>query len=127
TALLPSLLCGGCGFGLIIGPLTTLILARVEPNLAGAAAGVLATAQQVGGALGIAVVGALLFGRIEGAAGTALTRGALFSLATQTALRFNLAAFVVVLGLFFLLPTPRAQPAQVAAADTVQERIPDAI
>jgi len=68
---------------------------------------------QVGGALGIAVVGALQFGRIESATASALTHGQLFSLATETALRFNLAAFLVVLALFFLLPAaqPRLNPA----------------
>ena len=64
-ALLPSLLVGGAGFGLIIGPLTTIILAGVQPVMAAAASGVLSTAQQVGGALGIAIVGTLLFGQLE--------------------------------------------------------------
>ncbi|MBC8077515.1 MAG: MFS transporter, partial [Chloroflexales bacterium] len=106
---------GGAGFGLIIGPLTTLILAGVRPALAASAAGVLGTAQQVGGALGIAVVGALLFGRIEGLNGVAsLARAAAFSQATQGALYFNLGAFAVALVLFALLPAgrPEAQPAR---------------
>ena len=51
-SLFPALLIGGSGFGLIIGPLTTLILAGVASERAAAAAGVLTTAQQVGGGAG---------------------------------------------------------------------------
>jgi predicted MFS family arabinose efflux permease len=120
-ALLPVLLIGGAGFGLIIGPLTTLILAGVAPERAAAASGVLATAQQVGGALGIAVVGALLFGRVEAAASGVLPQAELFSQATAAALGFNLGAFALALGLFALLP--RRQPAQ--QPSSAPERAPE--
>jgi MFS family permease len=125
-SLVPALLVGGSGFGLIIGPLTTLILAGVAVDRAAAAAGVLATAQQVGGALGIAVVGALLFGQVEHAAPTALDRAELFSLATATALRFNLAAFSMALGLFALLPARRPAMQLATPAESTREPASDA-
>lgn len=121
--LLPVLLVGGAGFGLIIGPLTTLILAGVAPERAAAASGVLATAQQVGGALGIAVVGALLFGRIESVAPGVLPRPELFSQATAAALGFNLGAFALALGLFALLPSRRAAPQPLSTSETAAEPV----
>lgn len=81
----------------------------MAPERAAVASGVLATAQQVGGALGIAVVGALLFGRIESVAPGALSRPELFSQATVAALGFNLAAFVLAFGLFTFLPGRRLE------------------
>jgi MFS family permease len=124
-SLLPVLLVGGAGFGLVIGPLTTLILAGVSPERAAAASGVLATAQQVGGALGIAVVGALLFGRIERVAPGALSRPELFSQATAAALGFNLGAFVLALRLFALLPGGRPVPRQAPASEHAPEPAPE--
>ncbi|MGH9068743.1 MAG: MFS transporter, partial [Acidimicrobiales bacterium] len=62
--LLPSLAFAGVGSGLTIAPNTNTVLARVPVASAGAAGGVLSTAQRVGTALGIAVVGVLLFGSL---------------------------------------------------------------
>ncbi|MGW2375508.1 MFS transporter [Kitasatospora sp. NPDC001683] len=60
--LAPGLFVDGLGMGLVIAPVTTVVLAAVEPELAGAAAGVVATVQQVGGAVGIALIGLLYYG-----------------------------------------------------------------
>ncbi|MCZ9342332.1 MFS transporter, partial [Streptomyces sp. TRM76130] len=60
--LLAPLLVAGLGFGLTVTPLVTLILSRIAAHEAGSASGALTTAQQVGSALGIAVIGALFFG-----------------------------------------------------------------
>ena len=51
----------GAGMGLITGPLTQVAIAGVRTEHAGAASGVLATAQQVGNAVGAAVIGVLFF------------------------------------------------------------------
>jgi EmrB/QacA subfamily drug resistance transporter len=50
----------GTGIGLIIAPLTQAAMAGLPPTRAGVAAGTLNTSRQVGAALGIAVLGALL-------------------------------------------------------------------
>jgi MFS family permease len=47
----------GAGLGLVIGPLLATVLLGVPGPDSGAASGVLATAQQFGGALGVAVIG----------------------------------------------------------------------
>jgi EmrB/QacA subfamily drug resistance transporter len=64
--LLPGLALAGFGIGLVLVPLTAIVLAKLEVSHAGAASGVLSTALQVGGALGIAVVGVVFFGALPG-------------------------------------------------------------
>ncbi len=51
----------GLGPGLLVIPLVDLALATVDVHDAGAGSGVFSTFQQVGGALGIAAVGAVFF------------------------------------------------------------------
>jgi EmrB/QacA subfamily drug resistance transporter len=67
--LVPGLLVDGVGMGLALGPLTTITLSQVAPHHAGMAAGVLSTVMQVGGALGVAVIGVLYYG-VRTAAGS---------------------------------------------------------
>ncbi len=68
----PVLFVAGLGLGLFIAPLTTLVLAGIQGREAGSASGVLSSVQQVGGALGVAVIGVVLFGLVGGgAAGSA--------------------------------------------------------
>jgi hypothetical protein len=69
--LIPTLLVAGLGMGCIIAPLTNIILAGIHQGDAGSASGVLTTMQQVGGAIGVAVVGVIFFGLIGGRADTA--------------------------------------------------------
>jgi predicted MFS family arabinose efflux permease len=64
--LAPALLLIGAGMGLVITPLTATVPAGLEPQRAGAASGALATMQQVGNALGVAVTGVLFFGALDG-------------------------------------------------------------
>ncbi|QXJ22634.1 MFS transporter [Actinomadura graeca] len=83
--LLPSLAFAGVGSGLAIAPNTNLVLAAVPIRDAGAAGGVVNTAQRVGAALGVALVGVVLFGSLSGSAADAAS-------ATVPALRRDLAA-----------------------------------
>lgn len=62
--LVPGLVVDGAGMGLIIAPLASLVLARVAPHHAGTASGVLSMVMQLGGALGVALVGILFYGAI---------------------------------------------------------------
>ena len=52
----------GVGSGLFIAPNAQFIVATVDPAEAGAASGVISTMQRVGSAVGIAVIGSVLFG-----------------------------------------------------------------
>jgi EmrB/QacA subfamily drug resistance transporter len=65
SELLPGLALVGFGIGLVLVPLSSAVLAGVDPLQAGSAAGVLSTAQQVGAALGIAVIGVVFFGTAD--------------------------------------------------------------
>jgi EmrB/QacA subfamily drug resistance transporter len=60
--LLVPMFVAGAGGGFFIAPVTTVVLAGIPSRDAGAASGALATAQQVGAALGIAVIGVIFFG-----------------------------------------------------------------
>lgn len=66
--LLPAMIVAGAGMGLALVPMPGIVLAGVTPEHA-AAAGVLATAQQVGGAVGIAVVGIVFYDRLAAPGG----------------------------------------------------------
>lgn len=70
-ALVPGLILVGAGMGLGITPLATLIMAGMKPEHAGSTSGVLATAQNVGNAIGVAVIGVLFFGAVHSGIGGA--------------------------------------------------------
>jgi MFS family permease len=67
-ALVPGLLAAGAGLGFLVVPLINVVLSVVPKDEAGEASGVFSTAQQLGGALGVAIVGTIFFDRV-GAAG----------------------------------------------------------
>lgn len=58
---LPCLALAGTGMGMTSGPLTPVILARVDRKHAGVASGLIKTVQELGMALGIAIVGTAFF------------------------------------------------------------------
>ena len=63
--LMPGLILIGAGMGLLIVPLTTTIMSGVHPDDTGAASGALATMQNVGNAIGVAVTGVIFFGALH--------------------------------------------------------------
>jgi hypothetical protein len=64
--LAPGLVLSGFGMGIALTALIDAAMGTVEPAYAGAVSGVLSTAQQVGNALGVAVVGMVFFGAVSG-------------------------------------------------------------
>ena len=62
---LSGLAVAGAGLGLLVVPLVNVVLAAVPVDAAGGASGTFSTAQQLGGAIGIALVGALFFDHIS--------------------------------------------------------------
>ncbi|MGA0568491.1 MFS transporter [Rathayibacter sp. KR2-224] len=62
--LLPPLIVAGFGSGLFIAPNARFIIATVDNAEAGAASGVVQTMQRVGSAIGIAVIGSVLFSQL---------------------------------------------------------------
>ena len=67
----PVLFVAGLGLGLFIAPVTNLVLAGIQGREAGSASGALSTMQQIGGALGVAIIGIVLFGLLGGNASSA--------------------------------------------------------
>jgi EmrB/QacA subfamily drug resistance transporter len=65
-AIIPGLVISGIGMGLVITPLPAIVLAGVTPDDAAAASGVVATAQQAGGATGVAVIGVIFYHALAG-------------------------------------------------------------
>lgn len=64
----PALLVMGLGMGSVMAPLFSISLRDVDVAHAGAASGVLNAVQQVGGAIGIAIIGVLFFGHLQSGA-----------------------------------------------------------
>jgi EmrB/QacA subfamily drug resistance transporter len=62
----PGLVVAGAGLALLVIPLVNVVLAAVPAEVAGGASGLFGTAQQVGGALGVAVFGTVFFGYLTG-------------------------------------------------------------
>ncbi|HEX4790957.1 MAG TPA: MFS transporter [Actinospica sp.] len=63
--LVPGLVVGGAGLGLLVVPLANVVLTAVPAELAGGASGLFSTAQQFGGALGVAVIGNVFFAHAD--------------------------------------------------------------
>jgi MFS family permease len=97
--LIGPLLLAGLGHGLVVAPNIDLVLKSVPPADNGSASGVLNTAQRIGSALGIAVVGTVLFGTLHPAGGGAPACAAAFSHSFQAALVVNIGLIVATLAL----------------------------
>ncbi len=85
----------GGGLGLAVPPLINLVLRAVPPSDAGAASGMLVTSQQIGNALGVAIVGTIFFGELGSATGAA-AHGDAFSVALGVQAAFALTAAALV-------------------------------
>jgi len=100
---LPGLLTGGIGMAMSMSPMTAAALSAVPVDKAGVGSGILNTFRQVGGALGIAIMGAILAERsgAELAAGAsreqAFMAGFTRSLYVAAALAFSAAVVAALL------------------------------
>ena len=107
AALFPGLFLLGAGQGLCITPLTTTVLSHADASRAGSVSGALATAQQVGNAIGVAISGVIFYGLLGDGRGY------------DVAYRWSTAEMAVLLvgvaALTFIIPK-RVQSADVAAS-----------
>jgi EmrB/QacA subfamily drug resistance transporter len=67
--LLPAMIFGGVGMGIAMAPTTAAAMHSVRADKAGVGSAVLNSMRQVGGSLGIAVMGAIVAASVPGAAG----------------------------------------------------------
>jgi EmrB/QacA subfamily drug resistance transporter len=98
--LVPCMTIVAFGQGLFMTPLFGVILGSIRGAHAGSAAGVLSTTQQVGTALGVAVVGILYFGIVDAGGGAPAS----YTPALAAAGGYTLVAALIVLALFRRLP-----------------------
>ncbi|AMO99981.1 major Facilitator Superfamily protein [Collimonas arenae] len=94
--MLPGFVLIPAGMGLAVPAMTTSILSSVEKNRAGTASAVLNTARQVGGAVGVAVFGAL----VSDSFGGNMTDGVKIAMLTATIL------LLIAAGLGYLVRPP---------------------
>lgn len=100
--LIPILFVVGAGQGAIMTPLLNLVLGFVAQVQAGMASGVISTVQQVGAALGVAVVGMLFRAQLAGGEGAA-SQAEHYVSAFVAGMLYNFVAAWVVCGLLLTL------------------------
>jgi sugar phosphate permease len=96
--LVPGLMLIGAGMGLGIAPLTTIIMSHAKPEQAGAASGMVSTMQQVGNAIGVAVISVIFFGALKSG----------FADAFELSLAVLAAILIAVAALTRLLPAQKS-------------------
>jgi len=101
--LLTPLLTAGIGSGLFIAPNVDFIVATVDRADAGAASGVIGLMQRIGSAIGIAIIGTVLFGTLHvdspGPNAVALAFSHSATLAMTVSAGLSIAAFALVFAL----------------------------
>jgi MFS family permease len=93
--IVPGLVVAGLGLALLIIPLVNVVLAAVPAEVAGGASGLFSTGQQLGGAVGVAIVGTVFFGAAAGHS---------FEAAFTRAAPYTMGAFALCALLSLLLP-----------------------
>ncbi len=83
---LPVLLLQGAGLGMVMAPLSSAVLAGLPFHHAGTGSGVLSTIQQVGNALGVALIGLVFYGALPAGNMTRACSAALVYLAASALL-----------------------------------------
>ena len=99
--LIPALIMVGAGQGYIMTPLLNLVLGFVEETESGMASGVISTVQQIGAALGVAVVGILFNSALSKT--TYLPQAGQYASAFVAGMLYNLAAAVLICLLLLIL------------------------
>ncbi len=113
-AFVPGLLIGGLGMSTAISALFQTILQGVPHKDAGSASGSLQAFQQVGGALGVALVGEIFFSTLERGGAASMQAG--FVNAATNATWYQIAAFAVVALMVPLLKSRPQAPAPMQPA-----------
>jgi len=108
--LAPALAVTGLGMGFVMAPFFDSVLASVEPHETGSASGTITSVQQLGAALGTAILGTVFFERIKTSS---------YVQAEQFTLGVEIAMLAVVFAAIFLLPKQARPHGETAdSADT---------
>ena len=108
--ILPMFL-GGLGLGMAIAPLFQIVLMKVPGRDAGSGAGALQAIQQVGAALGVAIISEIFFSEIPRQMALGASQHEAFRAAFESATQYNMAVYVALaLSIFILKPSPADGP-----------------
>jgi fucose permease len=120
---LPPLLVAGLGLGTGFSGLFQTVLSSVSPRDAGAGSGALQAFQQIGGAIGVALVGQIFFTGLATEFASGATPQAAFAHAAGPAIVYQIVSFalVVVLVPFLRIRPPSGDAGRPAAAPVVVE------
>src|SRR5215472_4507616 len=105
----PGLVVAGAGLALLVIPLANVVLAAVPAETAGGASGLFSTAQQLGGAVGAALLGTVFFDWVAS--------GHTFAAATTHTGPYAAGAFMLCALLSLLLPRTAASDAALIGTD----------
>jgi EmrB/QacA subfamily drug resistance transporter len=110
----PGLVVAGAGLALLIIPLVNVVLAAAPAETAGSASGVFSTAQQLGGAIGVALLGTVFFDQVGS--------GHTFAGALRYAAPYAVGAFALCGMLALLLPrTAVSEEALLGSGEYIDE------
>lgn len=109
-----------CGFGLGVGisPMFQTVLSGVPPRDAGSGAGALQSFQQIGSAIGIAVMGQIFFSTLATRLASGVNQHPSYVAGLEAALLYEVLAFLVVAGLVLFLKAPPAAPTILPGSET---------
>ncbi len=118
---LPPLVVAGLGLGLGFSGLFQSVLSGVPPRDAGAGSGALQAFQQIGGAIGIALVGEIFFSGLAAKLGTGAGLKEAYAAAAGPAITYQIVSFalVVILVPFLKIRPPAVGPDRASAAAPV--------
>jgi len=105
----PGLVLAGAGLALLVIPLVNVVLAAAPAEAAGSASGLFSTAQQLGGAIGVALLGTVFFGWVGA--------GHTFAAALRHTAPYAVGAFALC-GLLSLLLPRSAVAEEILVGDT---------
>jgi EmrB/QacA subfamily drug resistance transporter len=124
-ALAPGLLVSGLGMGMVAPTLIDVSLAGVRDRDAGSASGVINTSLQLGGAIGVAVIGVIFFGMLPEGAQFAADPATGFASTLRDTMWFVVGIYLLSAAAMMLLPKhgsrTDAEDAAAPAAEPVAE------
>jgi EmrB/QacA subfamily drug resistance transporter len=124
-ALAPGMLVSGLGMGMVAPTLIDVALAGVRGRDAGSASGVINTALQLGGAIGVAVIGVIFFGLLPEGARLAADPAAGFAATLRDALWFEVGLYLLSALSMLLLPRQGSRVEADAGAAHAAQAVPE--
>ncbi|MFG1927665.1 MFS transporter [Cryptosporangium sp. NPDC048952] len=112
----PALFVSGIGMGGVIAPFFDIALGDVDDDEVGSASGLLNAIQQLGGALGVAVLTTVFVSLL----GDGRPTPGIYTGAAQKLLLIDVGLLIVLAGLSFLLP-PKARPESAVPGDSAAD------